>query len=253
MREMGGAGAVILKMGSVLLLKYSKIYMLETWRTVLQNSFNDIWGGFADFVPNFVAALIIFLIGVVIADLIAKVVAQIISAIKLDSLLKGARIDELLKRGGFNLNSGAFLGGLVKWFVVIVFLVASLEALGLNQVNIFLQRVLLYLPDVIAAVLILLAAILIAEFLHRVVLGSAQAAGLSSASLIATATRWIIWIFAVFMALVQLGIAAPLIQTLFTGIVIALAIGFGLSFGLGGQDAAGKFIDKVRHDISDRS
>lgn len=225
--------------------------MLETWSSVLQGSFSDIWMGFARFVPNFVAAVVIFLVGWAIAGLLAKVVAQIIRSVKLDSLLRSARVEDLLKRGGFNLDSGAFLGGLVKWFLIIVFLVASLDALGLNQVNVFLQRVLIYLPDVIAAVLILLSAVLIAEFLHRIVLGTAQAAGVKHASLLATVTRWIIWIFAVLMALFQLGIAAPFVQTLFTGVVVALAIGFGLSFGLGGQDAAARFIEKVRHDIGD--
>jgi hypothetical protein len=227
--------------------------MLETWRSVLQGSFSDIWMGFANFVPNFIAAVIIFLIGLLIAGLLGKVVSQIVRSLKIDSLLKSARVEELLSKGGFRLDSGAFLGGLVNWFVIIVFLVASLEALGLNQVNVFLQRVILYMPAVIAAIIILGAAVLIGEFLHRVVLGTAQAAGIKSAKLLATATRWIIWIFAVLMALFELGIAAPFVQTLFTGVVIALAIGFGLSFGLGGQEAAARFIEKVRHDISDRA
>lgn len=226
--------------------------MIETWSGILQSSFNDVWNGFASFVPNFVAAVVIFLVGWVIAVFLGKIVSQIIKSIKLDSLLRSARVDELTKRANWNLDSGAFLGGLTRWFFIIVFLIAAFDALGLTQVTVFLQTIAAYLPDVFAAVLILVAGVLIAEFLHKVVLGAAQAANIRSANFLATVSQWVIWIFAVLMALFQLRIAAPFVQTLFTGVVIALAIGFGLAFGLGGQDAAARFIDKIKQGIANR-
>ena len=159
-------------------------------------------------------------------------------------------MDEVLKRAGFNLDSGRFVGDLVEWFVIIVFLVASLDVLGLTQVNNFLQQVvLLYLPQVIVAVLILLIAVMIAAAMQRVVVGSAMAAGVRSANFLGAVTKWAIWIFAVLMALFQLGIAAPFVQTLFTGVVVAISLALGLSFGLGGQQAAAGFIEKVREEI----
>lgn len=225
--------------------------MLDAWRSVLQGSFYDIGVGVAKFLPNLVVAIIIFLIGWAVGELLGKVVAQIIRAIKVDSVLRSVRVEEILKRAGFNLDSGAFLGALVKWFIVVVFLVASFDVLGLNQVNVFLQQVvLLYLPQVIVAVAILLVAVVIGEVMERVVVGAANAAGVRAANLAGTVTRWAIWIFAVLTALFQLGIAAQFIQTLFTGVIVAISLAFGLAFGLGGQDAAGKFIDKMKHEIS---
>ncbi len=135
-----------------------------------------------------------------------------------------------------------------------MFLVASLEVLGLTQVNTFLQQVvLLYLPRVIVAVLILLVAVVIASAMQRVVVGAAKAADIRSANFLGSVTKWSIWVFAVLMALFQLGIAAPFVQTLFTGVVVALSIGFGLAFGLGGQDAAAGFLAKVRSEIKNHN
>jgi len=227
--------------------------MIENWSTVLQGSFQDIWMGFARFVPNLVIAIVIFLIGWFVGNLLGKVVAQIVRSIKVDHALRTAQVDQFLKRAGFNLDSGAFLGGLVEWFIVIAFLVASFEVLGLNQVNTFLQQVVLfYLPQVIVAALIILVAAVIAETMQKVVAGAAAAGGIKSANFAGSVARWAIWIFGILTALFQLGVAAPFIQTLFTGVVVAIAIALGLSFGLGGQDAAARFLEKIRQEISDR-
>jgi small-conductance mechanosensitive channel len=224
--------------------------MVDTWGSVLRESFQDVWLGVAKFVPNLVVAIIIFIIGWAVGGILGKVIAQIVRSLKIDSLLQAAKVDTVLKRGGWNLDSGRFIGALVEWFIIIVFLVAALDVLKLSQVNVFLQQtVLLYLPQVIVAVLILLVAVVIASVMQKLVVGTAQAAGVRSANFLGSVTKWAIWIFAVLMALFQLGIAAPFVQTLFTGVVVALSVGFGLAFGLGGQDAARGFLEKVRGEI----
>ena len=224
--------------------------MFETWSVGLKESFSGLWDGVVSFIPNLIVALIIFVVGWAIGSLLGQVVNQIIKSLKIDNLLRSAKVDEVLKRAGFNLDSGRFVGDLVEWFVIIVFLVASLDVLGLTQVTAFLnQVVLLYLPQVIVAVLILLVAVVIASAMQRVVVGAAMAAGVKSANFLGSVTKWAIWIFAVLMALFQLGIAAPFVQTLFTGFIVALSLAFGLSFGLGGQQAAAGFIEKVREEI----
>ncbi|MDP3996650.1 MAG: hypothetical protein Q8P86_03090 [bacterium] len=226
---------------------------LETWSDVLRDSFRDIWMGVADFVPSLIIAIIIFLIGWAVGGLLGRVVSQIIRALKVDAALKSAKVDLMIERAGFKLDSGEFIGGLVKWFIIVVFLVASFDVLGLTQVNEFLRNVVLnYLPQVIVAVLILLVAAVISDVVDRVVRGGAQAAGVKSANFIGVASRWAIWIFAVLIALFHLGVATPFVQTLFTGFVVALALGFGLAFGLGGKDAASKLIEKIRVEIATR-
>lgn len=217
----------------------------------LSGSFDGVWTGVAKVVPSLLAAIIIFIVGWIVAALIGKLVAQLLRVLKVDTALQQAGFEGVVKRAGFNLNSGAFVGGLVRWFVVVVFLVASFEILGLSRVNDFLQDVVLnYLPQVIVAVLILLVAVVIAEAMQKVVVGSAKAAEIRSANFLGSMTKWAIWIFAVLVALVQLGIAVTFINTLFTGVVVALSIAFGLSFGLGGQDAAREYVNKMRQEIA---
>lgn len=224
--------------------------MVDNWSAILQSSFQELWLAFVRFVPNFIVAVVIFLIGWAIASLLDKVVAQIVKSVKVDQALRGLKVEEGLKRAGFSLNSGAFVGKLVKWFVIIAFLVAALDALGLGQVNLLFQQIVLYLPYVIAAAFILLAAALISEVIQRVVAGAAKAAGIRSANFAGAVAHWAIWIFAILLALSQLGIASPFIQTFFTGIVIAVAIAVGLAFGLGGQEAAARCIERVRNEIA---
>ena len=225
--------------------------MVTTWGDMFRQSLQDIWLGTASFLPKLIIALVILIIGWVFGGIVDKVIAQIIRSMKIDNVLRSAKVDQLLGRAGFNLDSGRFIGGLIKWFIIVVFLVASFDVLGLTQVNVFLQQVVLvYLPKVIVAVLILLVAAVIAEVLERIVVGAAKAAEIKSAKLAGKITHWSIWIFAILTALVQLDIAAAFVQTLFTGVIVAISLALGLSFGLGGQEAAARMIEKVRQDIS---
>lgn len=223
--------------------------LLSTWADVLTQSFQNLFYGLVAFIPNLVVAVIIFVVGWLIGAGLGRVVAQVISSLRVDQALRAAGVDRVVERAGFSLNSGAFLGVLVKWFFIIVFLVAALDVLQLTEVTIFLRAVVLgYLPQVIIAVLILLVAAVVAEAAQRVVAGSAAAANLKSANFLGSVSRWAIWVFAILAALDQLGVT-PFIQTLFTGVVVALALAFGLSFGLGGQQAAARYIEKMREQM----
>ncbi len=225
--------------------------LLQTWSEVLTQSFQDLWVGVIGFVPNLIVAVVIFILGWVIGAVLGRVVAQIIHALKVDRALESAGATDLLSKAGFKLDSGAFVGALVRWFFIIAFLVAAFDVLGLVQVNIFLQQVVLvYLPNVIVAALILLVAAVIADTMQKVVVGSAKAADMEHAHFLGGVTRWSIWIFAIIIALTHLGIAPAFMQVLFTGIVAMLAIAGGLSFGLGGKEAAARFIERLRGDIS---
>ena len=218
---------------------------------VIQTSFADLWFTVVQFLPAILAAVIIFIVGWIVGIILARIVEQIVQVLRIDDALKAAGVNEAAKNAGFSLNIGRFLGTLVQWFIVLVFLVASLEVLGLQRVTIFLQQaVLYYLPQVIVAVLILILGAIVAEVVKNLVSGSARAAGAHSANLAGAVAKWAIWIFAILAALNQLGVASAFVQTLFTGLVIALSLAFGLSFGLGGKEAAARTIERVRSEIA---
>ncbi len=225
--------------------------IVEQSANVLQNSFGDVWYAVASFVPNILVALVLFLVGWVVGLILQKIIEQVIQVLRVDEALKVAGVNDVFKHTGYHLHIGALLGTLVKWFIIIVFLVAALDVLGLYQVNSFLQGVvLLYLPNVIVAVLFLVLAAIVADVVKKIVVGSAKAAGVTSANLAGTVAKWSIWIFAIIAALTQLGVASALIQTLFTGLVISIALAFGLAFGLGGRDAAARTIERIQAEVS---
>ncbi len=223
---------------------------VDIWSVVLTESFRNLWIGVIGFVPNLVVAILIVIIGWAIGALLGRVVSQIIKSLRLDEGLRKAGLEDFLNRGAINLNSGAFLGGLVKWFVMLVFLIGALDVLRLTQVTEFLKNILDYIPQVVVAVLILLAAGIIGDALKKVVVSSAKTAEVKSSGFLGSVTKWAIWIFAILVALSQLGIAPVIINTLFTGFVVALSLAFGLAFGLGGQEMASKVLDKVSREIS---
>lgn len=227
--------------------------ILANWGQVLTLSFQNLWFGIVSFVPNLIIALIIVILGWLIGALFGRAIWQVFRSLRVDEALRRAGFESFLRRGGINLDSGAFIGGLVKWFVILVFLIAAFNVLGLTQVNMFLQQVVIaYLPRVIVAALILLVGGVIGDVVDRVVVTAAKTAEIRSAHFAGSIAKWAVWIFAILVALSQLGIAAAFSQTLFTGIVIAISLALGLSFGLGGQEAAARFIERVRGEMSDK-
>jgi len=225
--------------------------ILQTWGDTLVMRFQEVGAGVIGFIPNLVVAIIIFLAGWVVGSLVGNVVARVIKSLKVDGALESAGIGSILRRAGLTLDAGKFVGMLIEWFVVIVFLSAAFEVLGLRYVNEFLLQVVAgYIPQVIVAVLVLLVAGVVADVMQKVVSGSARAASITSANFLGTMTKWAIWIFAGIIALSQLGIGVVYLQTLFTGVVVALSIAAGLAFGLGGQDAASQAIERVRREIA---
>lgn len=222
--------------------------ILQTWGDVIVASLQQVWASVANFLPFLIGAVMVFIIGWIIAVSLGKLVEQVVRALKVDNLLAKLDLEKAMERAGWRLNSGAFLGALVKWFLIVVFLLAAANILGLTQVSDFLRDVLLYIPNVVVAALILIIAALVAATVEGLVRGSVSAAGYNG-SLVGVVARWSIWVFAFVAALLQLGIATALLQTVVTGLVAALALAFGLSFGLGGKDAAASFLDRVRGEL----
>lgn len=221
----------------------------QNWGDALTSSLLSVWYGVVTFVPNLLLAIIVFAIGWVLAALIEKLVESIFKSLKVDAALRSAGLEDVVKRAGHNLNSGMFVGALVKWFVIIVFLMAAFDTLGLTQVTSFLRDVVNYLPQVIIAVLILMVAIVVANVMQKLVVASSRAAHISSADLLGRITKWAIWIFALLTALFNLGVAPALIQTVITAVFAGAALAIGLSFGLGGKDMAQRMIEKTFHNI----
>lgn len=228
--------------------------ILQDTSIMIANAFTSLWYGVVSYIPNIIIAILVFVVGWIIASLVGKVIERLFSTAKVDDVLKKAGVDSSLAKAGITMNSGRFVGGLVRWFVIVVFLIVSFDILHLSQVNEFLKGVVVsYLPQVIASVLIILVAAVIADAVQRIVESSAKAAELRPAKFLGVVARSVIWIVGVLAALDQLGIGQSILQTLFTGIVVAFSLAFGLAFGLGGQATASSILDKVKSHMSEKS
>lgn len=225
---------------------------VQTWGEAITLSLLNLWGRFINFLPTLVGAVLVFVAGWIVAVALGKVIEHIVKMIKIDEAMEKAGTKERFKKAGVNLNVAKFLGGLVKWFLILVFLMAATDILKLVQVTNFLNSIILYLPNVVVAAVILAVAFLVANFVYAVVKGSTKVAGIVSATLLATVAKWAIIVFGFLAALTQLGIASSLINTLFMGLVAMLALAGGLAFGLGGKDEAAAILRKLRHEITEK-
>ena len=225
--------------------------MWITWGDVFNSSLQDLWWGFIQFAPKLIIAIIFFIVGWVLGNLVAKAFEHVVGALKIDKLFQSIGMDEFFKRAGMNLNTGYFIGQIVKWFVIIVFLLPSLNLVGLDYISSFLKDdVLGFLPRVIVAAFILIIATIVADALSRAVTASAKAMNLRSANMLGTIAKYAIWVFAFIIAFGQLGVAPAYMQILFAGIIGMIAVAGALSFGLGGKDAAARFLSKLGEDMS---
>lgn len=221
----------------------------QDWSTATADALRDAWTRIVNFLPELIGAIVIIIIGVLVANLLKWVVARLIEATRLQSAFDDLQFAKTLKQANMKTDLSTIIGEFVKWVVIILFLIPSLNVLGLPQVSNILDRIISYLPNVGAAVLILFLGALFAEFISNIVRATAAGFGAHTASALAATSRYLIYVFAILAAIAELGIANEVIGILLTGFVAAAAIALGLSFGLGGKEAAGDLINKIRADF----
>lgn len=225
---------------------------VQTWGQAIAVSLIGLWERFIGFVPTLIGALLVFLLGLIIASILGKIVERIIRAMRVDQAIERISIGERLKEHGIDITFSEFLGKLVQWFLALVFLMAATDILGLVQVTDFLNSVLLYLPNIVVATIILSIAFLLGSLVYTIVRSSTRAAGVMNAGVLATIIRWAIVVFGLLAALIQLGIATSLVNTIFIGLISAISLAMGLAFGLGGKDEAALILKKIRENITEK-
>lgn len=194
---------------------------------------------FLSFIPAIIGAIVILVIGWIIAGFLGKLVTMVLSRIGFDRAAARTGISDFMARAGWREGGASrLIGELVKWFVRLLFLEAAAEAVHLTAVTAVLNQVVLFIPNLIVALVVIMIGALIARFVADLVRGSASEMGFGSPNLLASIARVAIIGFAVLIAVNQIGVAATLINTLFGAIVFALALAVGLAFGLGGRDTA---------------
>lgn len=223
--------------------------VFQDWTTALSDSWVAIWDRFVNFLPNLIGAFLIVVIGWLVGMIVALIIDRLFRIIGLQVLFEKAKVEDALKKGNVGKDTTALLASVAKWIVYLVAFVAAANTLKLPDVAAFLDRILAYLPQVVAGGAILLIGLVLAHFLSNVIKGVLVAGGFLMAEAVAAIARYAIIIFTFLAVLVQLGIAGNLINTFFIGLVAFLAIAGGLAFGLGGQGVAKEVLEKIRKEI----
>ncbi|QQG40544.1 MAG: hypothetical protein HYV37_03170 [Candidatus Levyibacteriota bacterium] len=212
---------------------------------ILLASLNSGLLAIVSFVPKFVAGAVIILVGIVVASIFKQLLLEVFKALKVESFLHKYGVPEM--REEFTWSN--ILAEIVRWFVIVIFLIPTADVWGLPQIITVLNQFLLYLPNVFVAAIIALVGLSFAKIAHDIVLASVHGVSSETSRSIASVTRWSITIFVLLAVLNQLGVASDLVRILFTGFVAMLAISGGIAFGLGGQNAAKDVIDDLRKKL----
>lgn len=219
----------------------------QNWNDAIVASFQNLWAKIIAFVPELLAALVVLVIGLVLASVLSKLAKKLVDMTKVDKLIHKVDAASKLEEAGLKISFSGMLAWIVKWFFIIITLIAVVDILKLEQVNSFLNDIAMYVPNVVVAVIILAIGLVLGQFIYDVVEKSAKASKVTkhTADMLAVVAKWAIIIFTLLAALVQLGVATNLIEILFTGLIAMLALAFGLAFGLGGKEHASKWLEKV--------
>ena len=216
---------------------------ISNWGDSVFLALSNALNTFLAAIPQLIGALLIIIIGWLVAGALARVTTEV---------LRRAGADRLFAEHGgavygaqsTRIKPSLVAGELVKWLIRIIFLVAAANVLGMTQISLLLNQILLWIPNLIVAAVILLLAPLLARFVRGAIEVGAGEMGFTNAPLLGRIAEIAIVAFAVIVAINQVGIAANLINILFVGLVGAVSLAFGLAFGLGGRDVAARITEQ---------
>jgi len=220
------------------------------WNAILVQPIQSLLTQVMGFLPSFLGALLILLVGWVIAKTIEGVVGNVLKAIQLDKLADRIQLSDVLTKGGIKHKLSELIGAIIYWLVILAVVIAALNALQLTIAAQLLEQVVVFLPNVVASIFILVVGILSAAFVSTTVRTAAGNAGVSQAQVLGEAVQAAVIIFAVVAALKQLGI--QFVGEAFLIILAAVSFGTALAFGLGCKEIAGRWVGDLVEQLSSR-
>jgi hypothetical protein len=205
-----------------------------------QQFFNEI----AIALPRIIGALLVLLIGWIIARVVKRLSVRGLKLIRFNYLTEKSGIERFLEQGGVKVSSIDLIGTLIYWIIMLVVILATLNSLQLTAASTLFNQIMLYIPNIIVAVLILVIGIYFARLVSQALVTSLKSMGEKTASVIGTIANYAIIVLTVFIILGQLNIAGSIVNNAFIILFGALCLALGLAFGLGGKEWASKIIDK---------
>lgn len=207
-------------------------------------SLASFWTELASFVPQLLAALVLLFVGWLLAKLARSGVMRLLRLMKFDRATEKSGLETFLKHAELDVSVASILGNLAYWLIILVMIVFVANSLGLHVVADLFNRVVLYIPNVIVAILVLVFGTILARFINRLVFAWLSNVEFSGALTVSTFSEYAMLVFVFFMAMEQLQIANELLTAAFIIAFGAIGLAFALAFGLGARDWAARVIDE---------
>ncbi len=225
---------------------------MSNWQVIFVEPAKTMLSQIAQFLSGIVLVLIIFLIGWLISKLIRTLVVKGLKIIKLDDVAKRIELDELLAKGGIKYSLSELIGVICYWLVLLVTAVVALNAVNLPIAADLLNRVVQYIPNIVAAIFILIFGMFASTILKNIIQTAANNAGVAQANLLSKFMEVAIMVFALAIALEQLNIGARIIELTITILLASIGLALALAFGLGCKDIAAKFLVELLDNIKNK-
>jgi len=222
------------------------------WENLIVDPIRQMLTRIMAYLPVLLGALVILIVGWIVAKAIRRIADWLLKAVRFDMLADKAGISETLRKGDLKISAREVVSGIVYWLIMIMVLVMAVDALGLPKASDVLASLFAYIPKVIAALLVLVVAMFLASFVSGIVRIAAGNAKLPKPELLADICRWAIIVFAVTISLEQLGIAPLLVTATFNIILGGICLALALAFGLGGKDAAARYLEELKEKHSQK-
>lgn len=217
--------------------------MVETvsdWGDAVLVSVTEALQNFIGFLPALIGALLVLIIGWIVAGLLAGLIEKVLKTVGFERAADSTGIDDFIRQAGSDWSASRIVAEIVKWFIRLIAIQAAASILGLAQISEIINAILLWLPNLVVAIAIIVVGALIARFVGGLVRGATGEMGFANPDLMGAIARYGIIVFAVIAAIDQLGIAETVVNTIFIATVAAIAAAFALAFGLGGREVAGR-------------
>lgn len=224
---------------------------IQDWSSITGEALQGLWFGFEGFILKLIGAILVFIIGWIVAVWLGRLIGGILKRAKFDKIFEKTKWDEALEKADVKVTMSGFVAGLVKWILVVVFLSASVEILGMDQFAIFLGDIVGWLPNLIVAVAIFVVAVIVADFSEKLIKAVVGKMSVGYVNMAGSIVRWAIWIFAIFAILEQLEVASDIVQILVTGFVALIVLSGSIALGLGGKDLARESLENLRNKTRD--
>ena len=218
---------------------------MSSWTEVLIDPAKTVLSQVGQFVVNILLVIIILIVGWVISKLIKTLVEKVLKALKVDDLSKRIELAGVMAKGGIKYELSELVAVICYWIAILVTFVVAINAVGLTVTADLLNRVVLYVPNIVAAIFILILGIFVATILSTIVQTAANNAGVNQSKLLGKIVEVAVVVFAVAVALEQLGIGAKTLQLLITLILGSFGLATAIAFGMGCRDIAEKFVSDL--------